>query len=238
MSAAGAILLAAMTSAEAIATLLNTASASGAAKFAEAKAQVEREAAAGGALQRFVVAVTTDDRDLRARYLESAGPAVSQMAKLRGNPLAWYLLSVESNDCAMLARAAEGGNVQALNALGTLAAASGANLPPEILAGETAPVRAYRCFRAAALQRDPNGLVNVGLCYLGGLGCAANARLAYECFAAAAKMGHPEAMDHLADACERGIGTEADLRLSTQWKMRARAARGDRAAEKWLEGGR
>ena len=44
----------------------------------------------------------------------------------------------------------------------------------------------FCCFRRAAAQRDPNGFINLGTCYLRGLGCKADLSLAFACFKAAA----------------------------------------------------
>ena len=41
-------------------------------------------------------------------------------------------------------------------------------------------------------------------------------------------------MDNLAACYERGDGVAKDMMRSTVWKVRARAARGDRNAAAWL----
>ena len=61
MTFAAIAMLCAMTSADAVAVVLNSPSATGAKTFAAAKAIVERDAAAGRPLQQFVIGVTTDD---------------------------------------------------------------------------------------------------------------------------------------------------------------------------------
>ncbi len=42
-------------------------------------------------------------------------------------------------------------------------------------------------------------------------------------------------MENLAEGYARGEGVQEDNRLALEWKFRSRAARGDRAAAKWLE---
>ena len=235
MTVMGSFLVLALTTADAIAILLNSANATGPRRFAEAKDLVEREAAEGKPLQRFVIGVTTTDKELAKAYLESARPKIRAMAEKRDNPLAWYLLSMENNDLTMLRRAADGGNVQAMNALGTIATSEvlgrrniGTNELHRILH------KSFSYFGQAAAQRDPNGFVNLGTCYLQGLGCKRDLELAFECFKSAAEMGHPEGMDYVSASYEHGHGVKKDAERSLYWKMRGKSARGDAAAAKWL----
>ena len=229
-------LLFAMTSADAVATVLNSPSASGAKTFAAAKEMVERDAAAGHPLQQFVVGVTTDDKKLAARYLAASRDRIRALAEQRDNPLAWYLLSLESNDLRMLRRAADGGNVQALNALGALATHEALNARGSVDTNKLQRVfeRSYGYFKRAAAQRDPNGFVNLGACYLQGLGCQQDMEMAFQCYRSAAEAGHPEAMDNISAMYQFGHGVKKDIELSLLWGMRGRAARGDEAAAKWL----
>ena len=229
-------LLAAMSSADAVATLLNSRNSVGVRTFAAAKDLVEREAAAGKPLQQFVIGVTTDDKALAARYLDASREKIRQLAEQKDNPLAWYLLSLEKNDFAALQRAAAGGNVQALNAMGTIAtqeAVSRSGLATNDV--ERILKKSYDCFRRAALQHDMNAVVNLGTCYLRGFGCKKDMALAFSCFRAAAEAGHPEGMDNMAACYQFGHGIERDDERSLYWTMRGRAARGDAAAAKWLE---
>jgi len=229
-------LLLAMTSAEAIAVLLNSQSAVGAKTFADARAIVERDAAEGRPLQQFVIGVTTDDPALKKKYLEASRGRIEMLASEKDNPLAWYLLSMEKNDMRLLKRAAEGGNVQALNALGTIltqqtlesAGGLGSNRV------ETVLKQCFGYFSKAAESRDPNGFINLGACYLRGFGCERDMELAFQCFRSAAELGHPEGMDNMSAMYQFGHGVEKNSEMSLYWAMRGRAARGDEAAVKWL----
>ena len=236
MTLAAICLVLAMSSADAVAVLLNSSSATGARTFATAKRQVEREAAAGKPLQQFVIGVTTEDKALAKRYLDASRDRICVLAEKRNNPLAWYLLSMEKNDLRLLQRAADGGNVQALNALGAITTQEALNLKgidtnrlDKVLA------RSYGYFRKAAALRDPNRFINLGTCYLRGLGCKPDMAMAFSCFRAAAEEGHPEGMDNMSACYQFGHGVEKSAERSLYWAMRGRAARGDAAAEKWLK---
>ena len=224
-----------MTSADAVAIILNSRNAIGAKTFAAAREMVEKEAAEGKPLQQFVIGITTDDKALAKRYLDASRAKIRLLAERKNNPLAWYLLSMENNDFKMLQRAADGGNVQALNALGAIAtqealARNGisSNNLERILA------KSYGFFRKAAAKRDPNGFINLGTCYLRGFGCKQDMAMAFACFKAAAEAGHPEGMDNVSACYQFGHGIRKNSELSLYWAMRGRAARGDEAAAKWL----
>lgn len=226
-------LLVAMTSADAIITVLNSPSACSAAKFAEAEAMVRREADSGYPLQQFVLGVTTDDKPLAERMLAKSRRQIEVMAAERDNPLAWYLIAVDRNDVRLLRRAADLGNIQALNALGAM------EIHKAMESDSTNDVkvvfaRGFACFREAAGKRDANGLVNLGACYMRGMGCDHDYGMAFQCYRQAAELGHPEAMDNISAAYQFGHGVEKNGELSLLWAMRGRAARGDEAAAKWL----
>ena len=226
----------AMTSAEAVQTVLNSKKASGVKTFAAAKEMVEREAAEGKPLQQFVIGVTTDDKELAKRYLDASRDKIRALAEKKDNPLAWYLLSMEKNDFTMLRKAADGENVQALNALGSIAtqtALDRSNISTNRLAEILR--QSYVYFSKAAAQRDPNGFINLGTCYLSGFGCQRDLGLAFACFKAAAEAGHPEGMDNVSACYQFGHGVKKDSELCLLWAMRGRAARGDEAAAKWLK---
>ena len=230
------LFLAVMSSADALEILLNSKTSVAAEIYAEARKQIEREAACGNPLQQYVIGITTEDKGLAEKYLAATRPMIVDLAERRNNALAWYLLSVEKNDIDMLRRAARGGNVQALNSLGTISTASvlnGRNMSSNQVArilGES-----YSCFREAAKRKDPNGLINLGTCYSRGLGCAQDLTMAFACFRAAAEAGHPEGMDNVSACYQFGHGVKKDDEQCLLWAMRGRALRGDKAARKWLK---
>ena len=228
--------LLAMTSADALQILLNSKNAIGVRTFAEAKKMVEREAKEGKPLQQFVIGVTTDDRELAKKYLDASRERIRVLAETKDNPLAWYLLSVEKNDFTMLKRAADGGNVQALNALGAIATQEAlARKGSSSVAASNVLEQSFTYFNKAAAKRDPNGFINLGTCYLRGFGCKQDMGLAFSCFRAAAEAGHPEGMDNVSACYQFGHGIEKNTELCLLWAMRGRAARGDEAAMKWLK---
>ena len=229
-------LLFAMTSADAVAVLLNSPNACSVRTFELARETVEREAASGKPLQQFVIGVTTDDKDLAKKYLDSSRERIRYLASQKDNPLAWYLLSIESNDLKLLRRAAAGNNVQALNALGTLVTTEAFEKKNGVSTNDLEVIlrKSFDYFSRAAAQRDPNGFINLGTCYLRGFGCKQDMAMAFQCFKSAAEAGHPEGMDNLSACYQFGHGVAPDTELSLFWGMRGRAARGDEAAAKWL----
>ena len=50
----------------------------------------------------------------------------------------------------------------------------------------------------------------------------------------AADDGYPPAMENVATCYEFGEGVGVDDRKALEWKIRSRAARGDRNAQEWL----
>ena len=224
-----------MSSADAVATILNSRSSVSAKTFAEAREVVLREAAAGKPLQQFVIGVTTDEPELAKRYLDASRDRIRALASEKDNPLAWYLLSMESNNVRQLRRAAKGGNVQALNALGTILTQRAVDRNLSSNETERAFAVSFDCFRRAAEKADPNGFINLGTCYLSGYGCRRDPSEAFQCFMTAAEAGHPEGMEHVSNCYRYGTGVARDEALSLKWLMCARAARGDAAAEQWLK---
>lgn len=232
-------LLATLSSADAVVVVLNSRNAVGVRTFAEAKAVVERDAQSGSPLQQFVVGVTTDDKALAEKYLNASREKIQNLAETTDNPLAWYLLSMEKNDFTYLKRAADGGNVQALNALGAIALQEALQRENISTNGLVNILKSsFTCFQKAAAKKDPNGYINLGTCYLRGFGCKIDLGLAFLCFKAAAEAGHPEGMDNMSACYQFGHGVEKDSERSLYWAMRGRAARGDKAAAEWLEKGK
>ena len=74
----------------------------------------------------------------------------------------------------------------------------------------------------------------LGVALWKGEGTKADANRAFALFRKAADAGYPPAMENLATCYEQGTGVQADERLAMEWKIRSRAARGDRNAQAWL----
>ncbi len=213
---------------QALVRLLNSRAAGSPRAFAEAAEIVAQDAAAGLPLQQYVIAVVSDKSSpvpalrlseaTRKAYLESSRNRIRALAEEKSNALAWYLLSLETNDLKMLKRAADGNNIQALNAWGTLTltqALSSPNLSKE--ARDEVLSRSFACFLRAAAEKDANGLYNLGMCYMRGYGCPEDVHKAFECFRSAAEAGHPEAINNLGGFCRDGIVVEKDLVLAAKW---------------------
>ena len=235
MMVLASVMLAVMTSADAIVTMLNTSNSCSKVVYEEARRIVESEAAKGQPLQQFIMAMNTDDAALAERYLAASRERIKILAETKNNPLAWYVLSLEDNNFTFLKRAADGGNVQALNALGTIEISNTLNMT------NTAPIvingiyrKCFKMFSQAAATGDANSFINLGTCYMRGYGCEQNLELAFQSFRTAAEKGHPEGMDYVAAALQNGHGVKQDLEASLLWTMKARALRGDEAAAKWL----
>lgn len=215
-------------SSDAIVRLLNS-RASGSPMAYEAAAKVVREdAEKGGILQRFVLAVVSREADApdaarlsdgtREEYLSSSREKIRRLAEQNNNPLAWYLLSMEKNDMSMLETAATSGNVQALNAFGTIRlteALKDSSLSTNAL--ERVKKRVYKCFKWAADQGDANGFYNLGMCHMNGYGCARDEKMAFDCFRAAAEAGHPEAINNIGGFFRDGVVVRQNLGLSAVW---------------------
>ena len=74
----------------------------------------------------------------------------------------------------------------------------------------------------------------LGVASLKGEGMKADAVRAYQLFTKAADAGYPPAMENLSTCYERGDGVPPSERMALLWKIRSRAARGDRNALEWL----
>ena len=79
------------------------------------------------------------------------------------------------------------------------------------------------------------GQLNFALALLRGEGESKDEARAVELLKASAAQGNADAMECLAECSEKGIGTAKDSMQSLVWTMRARTARGDAPAAKWLE---
>ena len=212
----------------AIVRLLNSRSAGSLRAYEEAAKVVREDADKGGLLQKFIIAVISKDEDPpgaarlsereRERFFEDSRDKIRKLAEENNNALAWYILSLENNDMSMLETAASYGNVQALNAFGTIrltAAFKDATLSTNAL--ERILKRVYKSFKWASDQGDANGLYNLGMCHVNGYGCQRDEKLAFECFRAAAEKGHPEAINNIGGFFRDGIVVRRNPEISAVW---------------------
>jgi len=230
--ATGALTALAGGSAEALLKLIDSRSMQSPKVCEAAAREVRASADAGSILHRYVIAVVAEDVNapaaarlspqVRKEWLDAARPRIRDMAERKDNSLAWFLLSMESGDRAQLERAADGGNVQALNALGThlisVALSQPATNSVQIKAAMT---RAINCYKTAAGKRDANGLYNLGMCYMHGYGCDQDAERAFHCFRSAAEFGHPEAINNIGGCYRDGILVPTNQVAAVRWFKRS-----------------
>lgn len=209
-------------SSHAIMRLLNSRAAGNPVDFEKAACEVRADAENGKPLQQYVIALIADykdvpesaklDPDTRKKYFDNSRDRIIQLAEKKNNPLAWYLLSLERNDLDLLQRAADGGNVQALNSWGTFKLTQALkNYDSETNDVEAVICSSYACFKNAAAQGDANGHYNCGMCLMNGYGCERNLNLAYEHFRIAAKAGHSEAINNIGGFYRDGIIVRPNL---------------------------
>ena len=219
-------------SSEAIVTLLNSRASGSRSEFKEAAKIVAADAKKGRPLQQFVIALVANDRDLpkklrltpemRKEYLDQARDKIRRLAEEKNNALAWYLLSLEKNDMAFLKRAADGNNVQALNAWGTITLTDALRNPSmDTNDVERVLVKCFGIFKKAADAGDSNGLYNLGMCYMQGYGCVRDQDLAYKCFLASAEAGHPESINNVGGFYRDGIVVRANPETAAKWFARS-----------------
>ena len=219
---------------EAVIRLLNSRASGSPRGYAEAAEIVAEDAANGKPLQQFVIALASKDPDApaaakidkarRDEYLRSSRDKIKNLAEQRGNALAWYLLSLENNDQTMLKRAAEGGNVQALNSWGTITLTKALrDLGDDTNDVERVLKKSFSLYKRAAEQNDANGLYNLGMCYLQGYGTARDLDNALDCFRTAAEAGHPEAINNIGGFYRDGVVVEKDPVIATRWFSKSAA---------------
>jgi len=212
---------------DAIERLLNSRAAGAPSTYVRALEEVSVEAQAGRVLQGFVLALASQEPNpppaarlkpaVRDAYLAAGRGPIRMLAEERGNALAWYLLSVDSGDTNLLRRAADLGNVQALNAWGNLLVNVAANDAPSQDRAKALMVTAFAQFKRAAATGDANGLYNLGMCYWRGLGTPRDDSSAFECFRASATKGHPEAINNIGGFFREGIIVPKDAGMSARW---------------------
>lgn len=236
MSIMASLLLAAtLSSSEAVAILLNSQASTSATRYAEAVKIVRADAKKGKPLQQFVLGLTIKNEAESTKLLDASREKIRALSVKRDNPLAWYLLWRETGNDEYLKKAADGNNVQALNAYGMKLVNEGLDpeTPKEKLDALFSEAR--DCFSRAVALKDTNACINLGTCYLRGFGGEIDLNLAFKCFLTAAEMGHPEGMDYVSASYDLGHGVERDHHKALVWMMKAKAVRGDKAAAEWLK---
>lgn len=212
---------------QAILKLLNSRAAGSPKDFSEAAEVVAAEAKTGRPLQQFVLALVSRDAGAppaarldaatRKQYLDQSRSRIKALAE-KGNAMSWYLLSLENNDPALLKKAAEAGNVQAMNAWGTYSMTKAFSDPSMLQDDiEKTLVRSFGYFTDAAGKGDANGFYNQGVCYMKGYGVEEDREKAFNCFKEAAKQGHPEAINNIGGFYRDGLVVERDPGIATKW---------------------
>ncbi len=219
-------------SSDAIIRLLNSRAAGSPKEYVEAAKIVAADAEKGRPLQQFLIALMAKDAYLpdalrisqnkRKEYLKRSRDKIRVLAEKKNNALGWYLLSLENNDMKYLKLAADGGNVQALNAWGTIVLTN----TLRTFDGNTnevskTMVECFQCFKRAADEGDANGLYNLGMCFLNGYGCKQDKNLAYQAFRTSAEKNHPEAINNMGGFYRDGIVVEKNLKTATEFFARS-----------------
>ena len=211
---------------EAITRLFNARASGSVRGFEQAAEEVAEMARQGRPICPYVIAVVSRmsfpppaarlDEETRNKYLDDWRDRIKKLADEKNDPMALYLLSLESNDRSLLHRAAEAGNVQAMNVWGTylithrVREVSDTNEVNRILC------EASEYFKNAADRGDANGLYNLGMCYMQGLGVQQDDQSAFGRFQSAAEKGHPEAMNNIALFYREGRVVEKNLEMSAK----------------------
>ena len=214
-------------SSDAIIRLLNSQASGSVRAFTQAAEEVAVEARKGRSVYAYVLAVISRtpspppaarlDEATRKRWLDGCRAKIEKLAHEKNNSMAWYLLSLEKDDLDLLRRAAEAGNVQAMNGWGnyllTRAVSETSNR------GEVNRMLgvAFDYFKNAADQGDANGIYNVGMCYQHGLGIPKDDKKAFDCFCRAAEKEHPAAINNIGRFFREGRVVPKDLEMSAQW---------------------
>ena len=228
--------------ANAIMRLLNSQASGSVRGFEQAAEEVAEQAKQGRPVYAYVLALVSRmpspppaarlDDATRTKYLDGCRDKIKKLANEKNNSMAWYLLSLENNDRDLLHRAADAGNVQAMNAWGTYLVTRAV--------GETADTNevnrilgvAHDYFKSAAGQGDANGLYNLGMCHLRGLGTPQDDKSAFNCFRSAAEKEHPEAINNIGLFFREGSGSRSP-RVTTTPTASSTSPSRSRTARAW-----
>ena len=154
------------------------------------------------------------DEGTRSKYLNDWRGPIKKLADEKNDPMALYLLSLEGNDRSLLHRAAEAGNVQAMNVWGTYVITHRASATADTNEVNRILGEAVGYFKKAADKGDANGLYNLGMCHMQGIGVSQDDQNAFVNFQSAAEKGHPEAMNNVALFYREGRVVEKNLKWS------------------------
>ena len=209
---------------EAIARLFNARASGSVRGFAQAAAEVAEMARQGRPICPYVLAVASRmsfpppaarlDEGTRSKYLNDWRGPIKKLADEKNDPMALYLLSLEGNDRSLLHRAAEAGNVQAMNVWGTYLITHRARETSDTNEVNRILGEAVGYFKKAADKGDANGLYNLGMCHMQGIGVSQDDQNAFVNFQSAAEKGHPEAMNNVALFYREGRVVEKNLKWS------------------------
>jgi TPR repeat protein len=95
--------------------------------------------------------------------------------------------------------------------------------------------RAAQLLAKAADGGSVEAIDAYGVALWKGRGVKKDPEAAVRQFLRAAEADYPPAMENLSTCYRLGKGVKADERRSLEWKIRSRAARGDRNAQAWLQ---
>ena len=214
-------------SSDAIIRLLNSQASGSVRGFAQAAEEVAVEARKGRPVYAYVLAVISRtpspppaarlDEATRKKWLDGCRDKIKKLANEKNNSMAWYLLSLENDDLNLLNRAADAGNVQAMNAWGNYLVTRAVSETADRGEVNRTLGRAFDYFKNAADQDDANGIYNVGMCYLRGLGMPKDDKKAFDCFRRAAEKEHPAAINNIGLFFREGRVVPKDLEMSAQW---------------------
>ena len=99
---------------------------------------------------------------------------------------------------------------------------------------EKDPAAAAILLRESAKAGCVEAMDVLGEMLLAGEGVEKNEKAAFMQFRRAATYGYWHAMENLAACYEKGAGVQADGTKAMRWRIRSRASRGDRNAQRWL----
>ena len=214
-------------SVDSVVRLLDARVAGSARSHAEAAAEVAADAARGKCLQQYVVMLFARDENAPAAfrldaqtladYRAASASRIRALAERTNNPLAWYLVALDAGDTNLLKRASDGGNVQAMNAWGTLCVERASSRGVSANAAERLLAEGTACFKRAAELGDANGNYNLGACLSRGAASADADGQAFACFRKAAEKGHTEAINSIGSFFREGRSVPRDLAAAAKW---------------------